>query len=135
MVKFEDIKVGDIVTYDGKLAKIRRKDYISSTRTHSSVNIVGPNINNDVRPLDLQLIESVRLPQFKVGDLARVNDIPDYERDFGDDIWVPDRADCIGKDYTVTELWCHSRWGDLVKLGGWWFHTYHLSNIDQYDIV
>lgn len=135
MVKFEDIKIGDIVTYNGELARVLRKDYISNTRSHPSIRIVGQNIDVNVHPSDLQLIESVQLPQFKVGDLVHVNDIPEYERDFDGDIWVPEMADCIGKDYPVTELWRHSRWGDLVKLDGWWFHAYHLSDVNQYDIV
>lgn len=135
MVKFEDIKVGDIVTYDGELARVLRKDYIASARPHPSVRIIGRNIDVNVHPSDLQLIESVQLPQFKVGDLVHVNDVPEYERDFNGDIWVPEMADCIGKDYPVTELWRHSRWGDLVKLDGWWFRAYHLSDVNQYDIV
>ena len=135
MVKFEDIKVGDIVTYDGELARVLRKDYIASARPHPSVRIIGRNIDVNVYPSDLQLIESVQLPQFKVGDLVHVNDVPEYERDFDGDIWVPEMADCIGKDYPVTELWRHSRWGDLVKLDGWWFRAYHLSDVNQYDIV
>ena len=135
MVKFEDIKVGDIVTYNGELARVLRKDYISNTRSHPSIRIVGQNIDVNVHPSDLQLIESVQLPQFKVGDLVHVNDVPEYERDFNGDIWVPEMADYIDKDYPVTELWRHSRWGDLVKLDGWWFHAYHLSDVNQYDIV
>lgn len=135
MVKFEDIKVGDIVTYDGKLARVLRKDYISSARPHASVNIIGSDIDDDVHPSDVHLIESVQLPQFKVGDLVHINDVPDYERNIDDDIWVPEMVDCIGKDYVVTELWRHSRWGDIVKLGGWWFRAYHLSDANQYDII
>ena len=135
MVKFEDIKVGDIATYNGELARVLRKDYIASARSHPSVRIIGRNIDVNVHPSDLQLIESVQLPQFKVGDLVHVNDVPEYERNFNGDIWEPEMADCIGKDYPVTELWRHSRWGDLVKLDGWWFHTYHISDTNQYDIV
>lgn len=135
MVKFEDIKVGDIVTYNGELARVHHKDHIANTRSRASVRIVGRNIDVNVHPSDLQLIESVQLPQFKVGDLVHVNDVPEYERDFNGDIWVPEMADCIDKDYPVTELWHHSRWGDLVKLDGWWFHAYHLSDTNQYDIV
>lgn len=129
MVKFEDIKVGDIVTYNGELARVLYE------RSDPSVRIVGPNIDVNVRLSDLRLIESVQLPQFKVGDLVHVNDVPEYERDFNGDIWVSEMADCIGKYYPVTELWHHSRWGDLVKLDGWWFHAYHLSDVNQYDIV
>ena len=129
MLKFEDIKVGDIVTYNGELARVLCK------RIYPSVRIAGQNIDVNVRLSDLQLIESVPLPQFKVGDLAHVNDVLEYERGFDGDIWVPEMADCIGKDYPVTELWHHSRWGDLVKLDGWWFHSYHLSDVAQYDIV
>lgn len=135
MVKFEDIKVGDIVTYDGKSARVLRKDYISSARSHVSVNIIGSDINDDVHPSDVQLIESVQLPQFKVGDLVHINDVPDYERNIDDDIWVPKMIDCIGKDYPVTELLRHPRWGDLVKLNSWWFRAYHLSDTNQYDII
>ena len=135
MVKFEDIKVGDIVTYDGKLARVLRKDHIANARSHPSVRIIGRDIDVNVHPSDLQLIESVQLPQFKVGDSVHINDVPDYERQFDDDLWVPEMVDCISKDYIVTKLWSHPRWGDLVKLNGWWFYTYHLSDTYQYDIV
>ena len=54
MVKFEDIKVGDIVTYNGELARVLRKDYISNTRSHPSIRIVGQNIDVNVHPSDLQ---------------------------------------------------------------------------------
>lgn len=129
MIKFEDIKVGDIVTYNGELARVLYK------RSDPHVRIVGQNIDVNVRLSDLQLIESVHLPQFKIGDLVHVNDVPEYERNFDGDIWVPEMADCIGNDYVVTELWRHSRWDNLVKLDGWWFHPYHLSDVTQYDII
>lgn len=53
MVKFEDIKVGDIVTYNGELARVHHKDHIANTRSRASVRIVGRNIDVNVHPSDL----------------------------------------------------------------------------------
>lgn len=135
MVKLADVKVGDIVLYNGICTRIMEKMDITMETAHPIIKIVGPRINTRLHPNDVQLIKSVDLPQLRVGDTVHVADIPDYEKERGDGIWLPEMARCIGKEYVVTELWDHPQCGCLVRLDGWWFRTYHLIEICEYDMI
>lgn len=131
MAKFNEIKVGDIVSYDGQVARVMEK----TGSTRSVIRIIGPTIDDRVHPNNVQLMKSIELPRLKVGDRVHVNDIPTYERPRTDGIWLSDMDNFLGKDYIVKELWDHSQYGHLVKLDEWWFRTYHLSEIPQYDMI
>lgn len=135
MAKFAEIKVGDIVYHDGRIARVMEKTNITMENPHPIIRIVGPTIDSRLHPTNVQLVESIKLPQLKVGDRVHVNDIPKYERTQNDGIWLADMDEFIGKDYVVKELWDHPQLGHLAKLDDWWFRTYHLSEISKYDII
>jgi len=131
MAKFDEIKVGDIVFYDGRIARVMEK----TGSTRPVIRIVGPTVDDSVHPTDVQLMKSIELPKLKVGDRVRVDDVPTYERPRIDGIWVSDMVHFIGNEYIVEELWDHSQYGHLAKLGDWWFRTYHLSPVTPYDMI
>ena len=135
MVKFEDIKVGDVVRYDGRVARVMEKIGIRMDNTLPIIKVVGPNFYAKLHPSNVLLIESIELPQLKVGNRVHVDEIPQYERRRDDGIWLDEMDAYIGKEYLVTELWNHSQLGPLAKLNGWWFRTYHLSKVSDYDII
>lgn len=41
----------------------------------------------------------------------------------------------IGGIYTVQKTWYHDEYGPLVKLNGYWFQTYHLELVNNYDMI
>ena len=135
MAKFDEIKVGDIVFYDGRIARVMEKTNITMENAHPIIRIIGPAIDDRVRSTDVQLMKSIELPKLKVGDRVRVDDVPTYERPRTDGIWVSDMVHFIGKEYVVEDLWDHSQYGHLTKLDSWWFRTYHLSPVTPYDII
>lgn len=135
MAKFTDVKVGDIVSYDGHVARVMEKTNITMETLYPLIRIIGPTIDSRLHPTDVQLVKSIKLPQLKIGDRIHVDDVPEHERCLGGSVWLSDMIDFINKEYIVQDLWDHPRFGPVAKLGDWWFRTYHLSSISQYDIV
>lgn len=135
MVKFDELKIGDMISYDGKVARVVEKRNTTGENVHPIIRIVGPTIDKRLHPADVQLMESIELPKLKVGDTVHVDDIPECERTLHDGIWIPPMSNHIGKDYTIKEVWDHSIYGTLIKLGEWWFRAYHVSPLKPYDMI
>ena len=101
-----DIKVGDIVRFEGR----------------------------DVRVL--RVASSIWLSYFgPVGDSVTILDIPNRERMHYGPGWQYEMTQMIGSTQTVTEVRCDKHLGQRVRLSGWWFCTYHLEPENNYDIV
>lgn len=135
MVKFTDVKVGDIVHHNGRVARVIEKTNITMANPYPLIRIVGPTIDSRLHTTNVQLMTSIKLPQLKVGDKVHINDVPAYERPQSDGVWLSDMIDSIGKEYIVQDLWDHPQFGLVAKLNGWWFRTYHLSEVSQYDMI
>lgn len=89
-----------------------------------------------IYPEQVTLIESVNLPEFMIGDRVCVDNVPESERRHEYGFWVTEMDDYIGNDYQVTKYEYNSKFGPIVELGGdWWFHTWHLILIGDYDII
>lgn len=135
MVTFDELKVGDMISYDGKIARVVEKRNTTGENACPKIRVVSPTIDVRVRSTDVQLMESTELPQLKVGDAVHVDDVPECERTLNDGVWVSQMSNYIGRDYTIKEVWDHSIYGTLIKLGEWWFRVYHVSPIKPYDMI
>ena len=126
-----DIKVGDIVEYDGHHYRVLKTLTIPS----HSLQISGPFGNVTVKKSDVSLIEPVKLPTLKIGDAVVVNNVKRDEEIPTNGIWIPTASDRIGKTFIVEDLLNHQVYGRLAYFDGIWFRTYHLEKINEFDIV
>lgn len=130
-----DIKVGDIVEYVGQRCRVMRHRNVSMTNEHRQFDIRCDDFKERVYPSNVTLIESVNIPEFMVGDMAHVDNVPGCERRYEDGFWVPEMDDYIGNEYRVTESEYNSEFGPIVKLGEWWFNAWHLIPVSEYDMI
>lgn len=123
------VKIGDIVSYEGN-------DYRVMKRFSQTVCISGKNGNHCAPVSDVTIIKSTILPNIKLGDDVIIHDIPQHERNEEmDGVWVCEMDEFIGGVYTVQKTWYHDEYGPLVKLNGYWFQTYHLELVNNYDMI
>ena len=122
-------KVGDLVEHQGATVRVMRvKDGDITLEKFGSFREDDPSI---------KLVLSVKLPELKTGDLVRVCDIPESEKHAYGCFWSDHMGNLIGQIVTVRQL---NSTNEIVKIGGWNFHTYHLKPVDQrptnsFDIV
>ena len=121
-----DIKVGDIVRFEGRDVRVLR---VASSILLSYFGPVRDGLGN------LELIKSYDSPKFEVGDSVSILDIPNIERMHYGPGWQYEMTQMIGSTQTVTEVRCDKHLGQRVRLSGWWFCTYHLEPENNYDIV
>ena len=121
-----DIKVGDIVRFEGRDVRVLR---IASSILLSYFGPVRVGLS------DLELIESCKPSKFEVGDSAVILDIPSTERAHYGSGWRSEMTQMIRSTQIVTEIRDDEYLGQRVRLGGLWFQTYHLENINDYDII
>lgn len=121
-----DIKVGDIVRYNGHNVRVLR---ISSYILLSYFGLVHDGLDN------LELIESYDPSKFEVGDRVIILDIPNRERMHYGSGWRSEMTHMIGSTQVVTEVRDDQYLGQRVKLGSWWFQTYHLDHVRDYDMI
>ena len=86
---------------------------------------------------EIKLVVSVKLPELKTGDLVRVCNIPESEKHAYGCFWSEHMDNLVGQIVTVRQL---RSTNEIVKIGGWNFHTYHLKPVNQrptdsFDIV
>ena len=130
-----EIKIGDIVQYAGQRCRVMRQPNIAVDYEHRQFEIRCNDFKERVYPSHVALIESVNIPEFVIGDIVHVDDVPGCERRYEDGFWVTEMDDYIGNDYQVTDYDYNSEFGPIVKLGEWWFNAWHLIPVVDYDIV
>ena len=112
-------KVGDLVEYRGVTVRVMRaKDGDITLAKFGSFREDNPEI---------KLVLSATLPELKTGDLVRVCDIPESEKHVYGCFWSDHMNNLIGQIVTVRQL---RSTNEIVKIGGWNFHTYHLKPVD-----
>lgn len=136
------IKVGDIVSYNGTQARVMRIESVDDSGQLSAI-LAATNYSM-VAPFDeLELVESVTLPEFTLGELVIVHDIPFYEKRKYGCSWVfgSPGMDAIveacesGQSQSIENIRNHPEEGVVVQIKGLWFQIYHLSSITTYDII
>ena len=120
------VKVGDIVRYSGRNVRVMR---IGSSIVLSYFGLVNDRLDN------FEVIEPYDPPKFEVGDKITILDIPKHERAHYGPGWRSEMTQMIGSTQTITEVRDDTYLGQRVKLGSWWFQTYHLEKINDFDIV
>lgn len=129
-----DIKVGDIVEYHGTHARIMRIED-DSNGVHIA-ELAAQEFNEYVPVNELALIESVQLSEFEPGDLVVVHDIPTYEKDNYTCGWMPGMNFIIDDGpQEIKDVKSDTEEGLIVQIRGYWFSAYHITHIQNYDIV
>lgn len=128
------IKVGDIVEYSNVRARVMRieDDYdgvclaeLAAKGHHAYVSIDK-----------ITLIESVQLPKFEPGDLVIVHDIPTHEKDNYGCLWGPAMNFALdGEPQEIRNVTNDPEEGYIVQIRGYWFSAYHITHVQDYDIV
>ena len=126
-----DIKVGDIVEYQGQ--KYRVLNRVNSSM--KELQIFNSFHSAWTYESDVKLVESIQVPTFEIGDHVVVNDIPSCEKTASNGVWVSRMNSRIGDVFKVENYQNHSQHGPLALLDGLWFRNYHLEKVEDYDIV
>lgn len=118
------IKQYDIVEFNGDHYRIKFVDRKGKIRL-----IGGPWISE----CEVTLIESVKVPKFKIGDEVIINPIPFVEKHDYPSTWIEKMEGMTdGQVYTVRE---YDTLDNTYLIGHFWFAPYHLTKINDYDIV
>ena len=123
-VVLPELKVDDLVIIND-ITKDDKDQYLTSWRTeHEDM------VHFDTS--EIELVKSVTIPKFKNNDLVIVCNIPDEEKRMYGCSWDDCMDRYIGK---MVRVRTHTRNKDRVQIEGWYFHTYHLELVRDYDIV
>lgn len=129
-----NIKVGDIVEYHGTHARVMRVED-DSNGAHIA-ELAAQEFNAHVPIHELTLIESVQLSEFEPGDLVVVHDIPTYEKDNYTCGWMPSMEFTLdGQPQKIIDVQGDDEEGLIVKIHDYWFSAYHITHVQNYDIV
>lgn len=129
-----DIKVGDMVKYQDQTVRVLQLDTEAPNYDNREIKLAGFGWFGKNNP-DIELVESVKLPQFRDGDYAIVRDIPRIEKDYYGTSWMPSMDKYVGETVQVFNPRKSNYSGEVVTIDGWSFQTYHLEPVRDYDIV
>lgn len=119
-----EIKIGDLVSYQGYTVRVM--NISSGTIRLSRFGTV------DFDKTKIQLVESVNIPKFKKNDRVIVRDIPDEEKSEYGCFWDGEMDEYIDK---IVNINTRTKRSDRVKIHGWYFQTYHLEPVSDYDMI
>lgn len=121
-----DIKVGDIIHYNGRDVRVM----MLGTRPQLAYfDQVYTRLTDDM------LVESDSPTEFEVGDEVVIQPIPREElRCYGSG-WCDSMTSLVGSTQTVTEVRYEPARGRRVRLNDFWFQVYHLEYANQYDMI
>mgnify|MGYP000859931135 CR=1 FL=1 len=122
--KFTEIKVGDLVSYQGYIARV-----MGITNGTIRLSRFGTMYFDEAK---IQMVESVNIPKFKNNDRVFVRDIPDEEKSEYGCFWDRGMDKYVGEIVTICT---DTKRPDRVKIDGWHFNTYHLEPVRDYDII
>ena len=119
-----EIKVGDLVSYKGYTVRVM--NILNDTIRLSRFGTVDSDMSQ------IKLVKSVIIPEFKNNDRVIVRDIPDEEKSEYGCFWDSDMNKYVGK---IVKVCTRTKRKDRVQIDGWYFNTYHLEPVHDYDIV
>lgn len=129
-----ELKVGDMVKYQDQTVRVLQLDTEAPSYDNREIKLAGFGWFGKNNP-DIELVESVKLPQFNDGDYVIVRDIPRIEKDYYGTSWMPSMDKYVGKTVQVFNPYKSNYSGEVVTIDGWSFQTYHLEPVRDYDIV
>lgn len=119
-----EIKVGDLVSYRGYTVRVM--NISDGTIRLSRFGTV------DFDKTKIQLVESINIPKFENNDRVIVRNIPDEEKSEYGCFWDREMNKYIDK---IVNINTRTKRSDRVKIDGWYFNTYHLELISDYDMI
>ena len=131
-----DIKIFDIVYYHGYLGRFRGRVMSELKRLDSfGISSCGVAERNH-----LELIESVTIPTFAIGDVVKVLPIPSEERTAYPLGWTNDMTKFVNRQdvaHEVTGITKETIYGkpSYQLDNDFWFCPYHLEKLPKYDII
>lgn len=124
-----DIKVGDIVEYNG----VRQR--VMSIHLNESVKLSKKYRRNWYDVKDVTIVESFTPRNIQQGDYVRILDIPVEERYFWDNVNKPIAGDIFQVYYVIHNITC----GDVIHIRiddeTYRFMEPYVEKIPNYDIV
>lgn len=133
-----DIKVGDIVKYQGKTVRVMEKVTIESTsniQLRLSCFGWGCGISLD----DVELVESIDLPTIKDGDEVIIKPIPFGEQNYYGVGWGPTMDGFVSDNHDtthkITDISYVDRYGWIGTINHYTFHLYHIEPANYFDMV
>lgn len=126
------IKVGDIVSYNGKRQRVMSiGSWVSTTTIRLSLESKG----SQIRISKVTLIESFIRPDIKIGDFVCILQIPPEERGF----YIDANKSIDDGIYEVIDVWESSRSGMVVDImyNGEKRHymAHYVEKIHDYDMI
>ena len=125
-----DIKVGDIVEYQGRQYRVLNHVNKCQKRFHLFSDFDSVWVHES----DVNLVESIKLPNLQIGDRVIVHDVASCEK-VSNGLWVSVMDNRIGKTFEVKRCMNNSEYGPIVLIDGLWFRTYHLEKVSDFDII
>lgn len=117
------IKQYDIVEFNGD-------HYIKFVDRKGKIRLIGGPL---VSECEVTLIESVKVPKFKIDDEVIINPIPFVEKHDYPSTWIIQMEQMTnGQVYTVRE---YDTLDNTYLIGHFWFTPYHLEKINDYDMI
>ena len=131
-----DIKIFDIVYYHGYRGRFRGR-VMSELKRLNSFGISSCGVAERGR---VELIESVTIPTFAIGDTVKILPIPSEEKTSYPLGWTDDMTKFVNQQddvHMVTDINEQTPYGKpSYQLDNtFWFCPYHLEKIESYDMV
>ena len=123
------IKVGDIVRYKGTEQRVMMCGVHGFLLSHD--RYIDEPLDN------LDLVDSVTLPNLEVSDWVIVNNIPMEEKKLYLTPWYDGCESIVTSDerYQIRAIYDTVDYGKVIRLDQHMFLPYHLTKIDGYDII
>lgn len=130
-----DIKTFDIVEFRGRRCRV-----MQAPRENGTIKV---SLYGKIKLDDANLVESVTLPTFEVGDKVTIAQIPSYEQRNYPYGWRGTMSDMVfrseqyGTTYTITEVGSSKQGnGFCYRLDDKYvFAPYHLKKAVDYDLI
>lgn len=120
-----DIKKYDIVRFEGHNYHVR-----NIAKIYNEVRLMG---SCWVKKSDVTLVESIIIPEFKIGDEVLIHPIPGYEKNDYPTGWASEMNDMVnGKTHKILD---YDSLDDSYLIDEFWFLPYHLEKVKPYDMV
>lgn len=120
-----EIKKFDIVQFEGENYRVRYVDMMDM-----ELHLMS---GRWVKISDVTLVESVILPQFKIGDEVIIHPIPYDECLYYPCGWSEEMSSMMGDE--PHKILDYDDLDNSYLINDFWFSPYHLEKIDSYDIV
>lgn len=133
-----DIKVGDIVKYQGKTVRVMEKVTIAAT-SNVQLRLSCFGWSSGISLDDIELVESIEPPAIKDGDKVIIKPIPIGEKDYYSVGWGITMDNFVSNNYDsvheITNIHYVDRYGWIGTINHHTFLLYHIESANSFDII